>query len=847
MGNKIGNEVYVKRFDKKLKIENVFVVGGKGTRYVYQISYEGTTYILKGFKIQVEHVDPEDKNSVKIFEQNLMKMSEVFQEYHFARAASLINIHVAKPLSLDLAVELAKDRISSSYLHMQMIFEYGGVALDKLQPTTIKQTYNLMRQSANALLLLHNLEIAHFDIKPANMVYDTKKDLLKIVDMGSAFGGSNKKRLGATTVTLEGKVTTFTPEFAPPEVLSIENSSIKELNMKLSLPGIDVYCWAMSFFATLTNRTNDDLRDYPTKYKTGSEADYKGFIKKVVEIGFSSIKLRNSEETELMTVVSNLLTRALQYKPKERPVMKDAIHEMKKFEREKKYTLKYSNTELEHSKEFLKLLLSSDDIDDNSLNELLNKNRNKDEVKLVSKVVDNTLDVSMSLSCNHKVSKDQVINYVLKLFVDKKSYKYSCLCEACKKVQKLKSLSLSCNCIWKKFGKKIEYNNDLTKASYGKCDKGHPLTSIDLGLINDFVSFEFTSLMITDYPQKKENLVNSFNEAVEKESLKDIAWILRYTKAVTKLNLSLNNIGDEGAKVIGEVLRTNTTLTQLHLSENNIGDEGAKVIGEVLRTNTTLAQLDLSWNKIGDEGTKVIGEALRINTTLTQLSLSKNNIGNEGAKVIGEVLRTNTTLTQLYLSSNNIGYEGAKVIGEVLRTNTTLTQLNLFSNNIGYEGAKVIGEVLRTNTTLTQLYLSSNNIGYEGAKLIGEVLRTNTTLTQLNLSKNNIGNEGAKVIGEVLRTNTTLTQLRLSWNNIGDEGAKVIGEALRINTTLTQLNLSKNNIGHEGARVIGEALKVNTTLKSLELYDNQLGAEGEKLLKEVREKHKGVDISYQLD
>ena len=91
-----------------------------------------------------------------------------------------------------------------------------------------------MRQSANALLLLHNLEIAHFDIKPANMVYDAKKDLLKIVDMGSAFGASNRKKLGATTVSLKGKVTAFTPEFAPPEVLYMQNNVNKELNMKLS-------------------------------------------------------------------------------------------------------------------------------------------------------------------------------------------------------------------------------------------------------------------------------------------------------------------------------------------------------------------------------------------------------------------------------------------------------------------------------------------------------------------------------------------------------------------------------------------------------------------------------------
>ena len=220
MGKAIGNKVYVKYFNKELNIENVFVNESKVAKYVYQINNQGTTYILKGFRIQVEHINPGQEESIKIFEQNLMEISELFQEYHFTRAASLINPHVAKPLSLDLTVESAKDRASFSYLHVQIIFEYDGVALNKLQPTTIEQTYNLMRQSANALLLLHNLEIAHSDIKPTNMVYDAKKDLLKIVDMGNAFGGSNRK-IHATTTTFNfnGKRIAYTPKFAPPEVL----------------------------------------------------------------------------------------------------------------------------------------------------------------------------------------------------------------------------------------------------------------------------------------------------------------------------------------------------------------------------------------------------------------------------------------------------------------------------------------------------------------------------------------------------------------------------------------------------------------------------------------------------
>ena len=279
---------------------------------------------------------------------------------------------------------------------------------------------------------------------------------------------------------------------------------------------------------------------------------------------------------------------------------------MKEFEKKKKYTLNYSKTELEYSKELLKSLISNDDIGSH-LKELLNKNEDKEEVKTKNQVVDNKSDLLISLSCNHEVSKDKMIKYVLELFINCKAYEYSCLCEACKKIVKLKYIPLYCDCTWTKFGEKIKFNNDLSKADYGKCSKGHPFTSIDLGLVNDFVSFNFTSLMVSDYPKENKELVNSFNNTIKRKKTEDIAWILKYTKAVTKLNLSYNNIGYEGGKVIGEALRINTTLTKLNLHYNEIGDKGGKVIGEALRINKTLTKLNLSSNNIEYKFRKIIG------------------------------------------------------------------------------------------------------------------------------------------------------------------------------------------------------------------------------------------------
>eukprot|EP00592_Proboscia_alata_P024229 CAMPEP_0194438114 /NCGR_PEP_ID=MMETSP0176-20130528/103337_1 /TAXON_ID=216777 /ORGANISM="Proboscia alata, Strain PI-D3" /LENGTH=76 /DNA_ID=CAMNT_0039260003 /DNA_START=233 /DNA_END=460 /DNA_ORIENTATION=- len=57
----------------------------------------------------------------------------------------------------------------------------------------------------------------------------------------------------------------------------------------------------------------------------------------------------------------------------------------------------------------------------------------------------------------------------------------------------------------------------------------------------------------------------------------------------------------------------------------------------------TLTTLDLSDNEIGDDGATDIAKALRANTTLTMLNLDRNEIGVDGATAIAEALQTNTT------------------------------------------------------------------------------------------------------------------------------------------------------------------------------------------------------------
>lgn len=72
--------------------------------------------------------------------------------------------------------------------------------------------------------------------------------------------------------------------------------------------------------------------------------------------------------------------------------------------------------------------------------------------------------------------------------------------------------------------------------------------------------------------------------------------------SLTLIDLSGNNIADEGLEDLCKVIPYNKTLTQLNLADNKLGDPSAHELAGSLVDNTSLVHLNLSGNFIGDEG-----------------------------------------------------------------------------------------------------------------------------------------------------------------------------------------------------------------------------------------------------
>jgi Ran GTPase-activating protein (RanGAP) involved in mRNA processing and transport len=383
--------------------------------------------------------------------------------------------------------------------------------------------------------------------------------------------------------------------------------------------------------------------------------------------------------------------------------------------------------------------------------------------------------------------------------------------------------------------------------------------------------------------EKNENYTNCINQCGF------LYKALLINKDVTKLDLSRNDIGIEGAKAIAEALKENKTITELNLWGNKIGDDVAIALAEALKVNNTITTLNFAYNNIGKDGAIALADALKVNNTITELCLFRNNIKDDGAKALADMLEKNNTITELDLSCNNIEIDGAKAIAVMLEKNETITVLYLFRNNIGDAGAKALAAMLEKNKTITKLNLSSNNIKDDGAKALAAMLEKNKTITKLNLSsnnigiegvielgracagkkievefnddeknnlfklaqvtftkttlnfsKNNIGIDGAKALAAMLEKNETITELDLSQNNIGIEGAIALAGMLEKNKTITKLDLSSNNIGIEGAKALADALKVNKTITELDLSSNNIGIEGAKALADALKVNKTI-------
>jgi Ran GTPase-activating protein (RanGAP) involved in mRNA processing and transport len=347
--------------------------------------------------------------------------------------------------------------------------------------------------------------------------------------------------------------------------------------------------------------------------------------------------------------------------------------------------------------------------------------------------------------------------------------------------------------------------------------------------------------------------------------------------ALEVLDLSHNELGEDGIAHIAYGLQSNTHLRKLqlnnvqrfkefnlysgllelfrakpmHLSCLEIWDNSLKrpiVFGELvkwLKVNPKLQTLHVNLSGITAWGIAQLNGCLKANAALKSLGVQEWPMDADlvapqleilylaksaQSDVSFNFLEKNPFLTMVTVGNLEI-FDGDF---KVFETNTRITSLSI--THVQSQGNHNMWKsVIEKNKTLTSISFGGCLWGEEMA--VVEALRLNQTLKHLDLN-DGVVNKGRdydsripKLLSEI---NPSIVSINISHCEIGDEGARWIASWLAHNRTLTHLNMSDCNILSGGARFIADALlRENARLVKLDIGRNQIEDVGAQCLAEV--------------
>ncbi|KAH3767255.1 Protein NLRC3 [Pelomyxa schiedti] len=226
--------------------------------------------------------------------------------------------------------------------------------------------------------------------------------------------------------------------------------------------------------------------------------------------------------------------------------------------------------------------------------------------------------------------------------------------------------------------------------------------------------------------------------------------------------LILKDVGLRSSQEIGMGLQQNSNLLQLILRGNSVDME---FLVQALKVpHVHLMQLDVSHNQITDEGAKLLADALKTSTVLAHVDLSGNSIRYEGAIALAGSLRVNRSLICLRLNDNKIGQYGLESIASSLFENQCLWELALGGLGNTSHAIECMCEALKKNTGLLHLNLTRNTFDKTGFDCLTTMLKNNSTLRCLNLSCTQLTPPTLSSLAEAINI-SSVQHLNISDNN----------------------------------------------------------------------------------
>lgn len=197
------------------------------------------------------------------------------------------------------------------------------------------------------------------------------------------------------------------------------------------------------------------------------------------------------------------------------------------------------------------------------------------------------------------------------------------------------------------------------------------------------------------------------------------------------------------ARCIGDLLVCAPAESEIHVSiANNTFSDTAGILYQFLPKIKALSHLDLSNTDIGDDGIFHVAEGLTLNTTLRSLNISgcfhpDKRPRQDVLHAIEKLINSDCPLEALYIAGGQkTGQQLGKYLPQLLqafRANKGITVLDVSGHAAGPRGAIALSKLLTVNKTLKEVRIDQNNIGINGLSMIAQSLKAGTSLVSFPL------------------------------------------------------------------------------------------------------------------
>ncbi|PRP80501.1 hypothetical protein PROFUN_11723 [Planoprotostelium fungivorum] len=271
--------------------------------------------------------------------------------------------------------------------------------------------------------------------------------------------------------------------------------------------------------------------------------------------------------------------------------------------------------------------------------------------------------------------------------------------------------------------------------------------------------------------------------------------------------------------IADSAFRDGAFIAELNLSQTNMDTTSCISLGNALREifaskragTFKLKSLDISGNNISDEGLTWLTSCLRENRTIIHWNLSDNGATDKSASdVAGEFLSKMSPIRSLNLSRNKLDVRGAQSLATSICNPASLTRLHLSGCDIKTTGANALFKALGSRlSSIIDLDLSKNSITDDCIGHLNNMLGRNK-IEKFNISHNQFATLGR--IGEVLRLNT-LKELYLSYNKLSDPNlGEELSNGLHYNTSLVILEAKGTDMSQDSIEKISQSYNSSNSL-----------------------------------